>query len=458
MNHVVTPRRPGEARFLSLGQERLWFLDQVTPGSPVYHVPYLSKLQGSLDVTAFEKALNTIVERHEVLRTAILPVRGAPRAILLKKWSLRFELCDLRNLPSHQKETQLKNILAKCATDPFDWVRDVLLRCALIRTSDEDYVFVHNAPHLAFEGSSVAVMYRELSSLYGAFVQNHPVSLPALEVQYADFAVWQRHLLTGERLKVLSEYWRINLTNAPVIDLPVDFPRPAVLSMRGRRHPFSVDSKLLSRAQSVFSRYGTSRYCGLLSAFYVFLYSYTNMTNFSVGSPFRPRCTGIENLIGFFVNTVVVRSTLSRQASLREILGLVNRNVYDAIAHADLTFDKVVEAVQPDRDPSRGPLFQVNFRAPKEPYPRLQLPGIIAERAQYLDNGTAKFDLALEIDSSFGEACYLEYSTDLFTEDTMQLASADFQNVLVGLVEAPEAPIEQIVAIQQISRRMQVGR
>jgi hypothetical protein len=444
VNQVVTPRGSGEGRLLSLGQERLWFLDQVTPGSPVYHVPYLSKLRGSLNVTAFEKALNTIVERHEVLRTVILPVRGAPRAVLLKKWRLRFELCDLRNLPSHEQDRQLKNILTKCATDPFDWVRDVLLRCVVIRTSDEEYAFVHNAPHLAFEGSSVAVMYRELSTLYEAFVQNHPASLPALEVQYADFAVWQRHLLTGERLNVLSEYWRI--------------PRRAVLSTRGLRRPFSVDSKLLSRAQSVFSRCGTSRYCGLLSAFYVFLFSYTNMTDFSAGSPFRPRCTGIENLIGFFVNTVVVRSMFSRHSSLREILALVNRNVHDAIAHSDLTFDKVVEAVQPDRDPSRGPLFQVNFRAPKEPYPRLQLPGIIAERAQYLDNGTAKFDLALEIDSSFGEACYFEYSTDLFTEETIQLAITDFQSVLVALIEAPETPIEQIAAIQQISRRIQVRR
>jgi hypothetical protein len=458
VNQVVAPRGSGEARSLSLGQERLWFLDQVTPGSPVYHVPYVSKLRGSVDVNAFQKALNAIVERHEVLRTAVLPIRGAPRPVLLKKWNLPFQVCDLRSLSLKEREIQLKNILTQCATNPFDWVRDVLLRSALIRMADEEYLFVHTAPHMSFEGSSISVLYRELSCLYEAFAENRPSPLPGLDIQYADFAAWQRRFLTGERLKNLSEFWRGNLANAPVIDLPYDFPRPPVLSTRGRRHFFTIDPKLLLRAQSVFSRCGTSRYCGLLSAFFVFLHCCTGMTDFSTGSPFRPRCTGIENLIGFFVNTVVVRSGLSRQATFREILALMGRNLQNAIAHCDLTFDKVVEAVQPDRDPGRGPLFQVNFRAPKEPYPRLQLPGVIADRAQYLDNGTAKFDLALEIDSSLGEACYFEYSTDLFTEETIQSAIVDIQNVLISLIEEPETPIEHIAALQQISHRIQARR
>lgn len=448
MNLAVEPRG-SEPRTLSIGQERLWFLDQVTPGSAVYHVPYASNLRGNLDVDALECAINAVIERHEVLRTAILPVRGTPRAVLLKKWTPRFEVRDFRASGVEQKAAQIQDFVAHFITAPFDWVRDTLLRAAVIRTADDEYLFIHVGPHLAFEGSSVDVLYHDLANFY----TGSPLS--PLPVQYADFAFWQRRTLTGAWLEELTRYWKANLASSATLRLPCDFPRPPVFSTMGRRHFFSIDPSVLSRAHSTFLHAGTSRYCGLLAVFYVLLYCYTGTTDLCAGSPFRPRCTGIEELIGFFVNTVVIRSRLARSATFRQILSEVHGSVQNAIAHCDLTFDKVVDALQPERDPSHNPLFQVNFRAPKRPYPKLLLPGVEAERAQYLDNGTAKFDLGLEIDSSLGEACYFEYPENLFNEQTILEIIDDYRDLLEALIESPKKELENIPKVAEIIKRKQ---
>jgi non-ribosomal peptide synthetase component F len=192
--------------------------------------------------------------------------------------------------------------------------------------------------------------------------------------------------------------------------------------------------------------------------FYVLLYCYTGMTDLSVGSPFKPRCAGIDDLIGFFVNTVVLRARFSVDFTFEQLLTAVSQMVREAISHCDLTFDKVVDAVRPNRDPSRGPLFQVNFRAPKEPYPRLQLVGAEAERAHYIDNETAKFDLALEIDSSTGEACYFEYCTDLFSEPTVATAVSDYQSLLAALISAPGNALTSLKVLQEIAEKVHAHR
>lgn len=221
--------------------------------------------------------------------------------------------------------------------------------------------------------------------------------------------------------------------------------------MRGKRYFWKMPGDLLLAANQFFRESGTTPYRGLIATFNVFLNAYSGATDISVGSPFAPHCKGIEDVIGFFVNTVVIRADLAGAPTFREVMKRVDRVVRGAIEHSDLTFDKIVEAVRPVRDSSRTPLFQVNFRAPKEPYPILQLEGTSADRAQYIDNGTAKFDLALEIESSAGEACYFEYCTDLFKESTIAQMVEGFQSVLRGMIAQPDMPLSETDAVKEIA-------
>jgi len=311
---------------------------------------------------------------------------------------------------------------------------------------------------MAFEGGSVGVFYRDLACFYDAFRSGQPAELPELSLQYCDYALWQRRYLQGQRLETLSKYWKQQLSGAPLVNLPLDFPRPAIHTMRGSRYFFVMPPELVLAANSFFRDSGTTPYRGLCAAFNVFLHCYTGLTDISLGSPFGPRCLGVEDVVGFFVNTVVLRTDLFGNPTFRELMKRVDHVVRGAIEHADLTFDKLVEAVQPTRDSSRTPLFQVNFRAPKQPYPPLQLKGLSADRAEYVDNGTSKFDLALEIESSCGEACYFEYCVDLFKEETFVEMVNDFQNVLRGLIAQPEIPLGEVSLVKEMSQRIRSSK
>ena len=451
---VVTARAPGEPRVLSIGQQRLWYLSQLTPNNAAYNVPYASRIRGPLDADSLKKALAAIFERHEVLRTVVLSPGGTPVPVLLKKWAFDLKSFDVRELPEEQREAEAERIVKQESAIPFNLARDLMLRGVLIRIAEEDYIFLHIAPHMSFEGGSLIALFRELGQFYNHFAYGDAVDLPEMTVQYCDYALWQRRYLEGERLEMLTDYWRKQLTGAPLVNLPLDHPRPTIHTMRGIRHQWVLPPELVARMNQFFRDSGTTPYRGLCAAFNVFLHCYTGLTDISVGSPFFPRCTGVENVIGFFVNTVVVRNDLSGDPSFRALMKRVDDVVRGAIQHSDLTFDKLVEAVRPPRDSSRTPLFQVNFRAPKEPYPTLQLKGVACERVQYKDNGTAKFDLALEMESSLGQACYFEYCVDLFKPETIVQMVDDFQNVLRGLMDQVDVPLSEISVVREIQARV----
>jgi non-ribosomal peptide synthetase component F len=224
--------------------------------------------------------------------------------------------------------------------------------------------------------------------------------------------------------------------------------------MRGQRHFMVMPRDLIRQANQFFRESGTTPYRGLCAAFNIFLHAYSEALDISIGSPFGPRCSGIEDLIGFFVNTVVLRTDLSGKPTFREMMKRVDQVVRGAIEHSDLTFDKLVECARPTRDSSRSPLFQVNFRAPREPYPALQIKGLTSEAANYVDNGTSKFDLALEIETSRGEACYFEYCVDLFKEETIVRMVADFHNLLRGLIAQPDISIDGVPQVRAIMQRV----
>jgi Condensation domain len=445
---MVRARAATEPRVLSIGQERLWYVHQIAPDSPAYNLAYWCALSGPLNVSALQAALNAVVRRHQVLRTVILAPGGKPVPILLKKWAVELKQINLTAAGS----PALEAVLAEQSARPFNLAREVLLRAALVQISDQEFVFLHNAPHLAFEGGSVEVLYRELAFYYDAYLRGSTEELPEPCLQFSDFAHWQREFLSGTRLQTLIAHWEERLAASPTLQLPLDFPRPAVFSARGRHYFFSLSSDLLRQADDFFTTAATTRYRGLCAAFCVFLHAYTGQQDILLGSPFSPRCSGIEELIGFFVNTVALRTNLSGNPTFLDVIRRVNKTVRDAIENSDLTFDKMVEAARVTRDASRTPLFQANFRAPRRPYPTLQLKGLHGSRARYADNGTSKFDLSLEIDA-LGEDCFFEYCSDLFRPETVERMVTDFKVLLQELIERPGLPVSSLKSFLEIRNK-----
>ena len=449
-------KRPAQQGYrLSFGPESLWYLDKLSPHSPVYNVPFLSRLRGRLDVGALERALNALVERQGVLRTVFMASGGAPLALVLKKRAVELKQFDLRHLPEWQPEAEARRVSKLEASRRFDLARDHMLRTFLFRLAGEEYLFLAITHHIVFELGSLKILYGDLSSFYNAFAAGRPSELPPLAFKDSDFSVWQRQHLDGERLERLNRYWKEQLTGAPSVNLPLDFPRPRVHGNRGVRHFFDLPPDLRSTALTEFFRgLGSTPYRGLLAAFYIFLYGYSGLTDICVGSPFASRCPGIEKTIGFFANTLVLRIDISGNPTFREVVKKVDRVALRTIANSDLSFEKIVEAVRPARDPSRTPLFQISFRGRTEPYACLQFDGMMADRPEFIDNGTAKFDLALEIEATTGKACFFEYCTDLFTEETIIQMEINFQNVLRELVSGPDARLSELASVAEISQSL----
>jgi len=453
---VVRRRAAEEPRALSFGQERLWYLDQLSPGNAVYNTPLLLRLSGALDISALHKALECVMQRHEVLRTAFLSSAGRPVPVVPKKRALGFRELDLREISGDAQHKELSRLINEEAARPFNLARDPMFRALLVRTGEHEYMLLSVIHHIVFEGGSVEILFSDLADFYNAEIAGKPAALPELEIDYFDFVAWQRRALTDERLAILNSYWNRQLRGAPLVDLPLDFPRPAVHTMRGAKYYFRFSPELFASAERFFAESGTTSYRSLCAAFVVLLHCYTGLNDISVGTPCAPRCRGIENLIGFFVNTVVLRVQLENDLSFRRLIRKVDVNLFSAITHSDLPLHMVVDAVQPPRDPSRTPLFQVNFRAPQTPYPRLELDGVTAGAVEVLDNGTAKFDLALEIGEFVNGASYFEYCSDLFKKETIVQMAEDFQTILTDLITRPNAAFSGLPAVRAVGKRVEM--
>lgn len=444
---VVLPRPADEPRALSFAQERLWYIDQLAPGNSVYNTPLLVRLTGNLDISVFRRALDAVVQRHEPLRTAFLAKGGRPIPLVLKARPVDLKNTDLRYLPVSERESEAMRLIEQEASRSFNLARDALSRSVLFQVADNEHLFLYVVHHIVFEGGSVAVLFRDLAAFYNAWMNASEPQLPDFKTSYSDFASWQRRSLTVERLNALNLYWKSRLEGAPLVDLPLDFPRPAIHTMRGAKYFFSFSTELLSAGNDFFRLSGVTSYRALCAAFSVFLHCYTGLTDISLGTPCTPTCRGIEDLIGFFVNTVVLRLQFAEDTTFRQLIRKVDAALHGAITHSDLPFHRIVEAVRPPRDPSRTPLFQVNFRAPQTPYPRLELNGIRASSVKVLDNGTAKFDLALEIGGFVGGGSYFEYCTDLFADQRIKKMADDYQRILADLIANPDVAISKLRSV-----------
>ncbi|GCA91666.1 non-ribosomal peptide synthetase [Microcystis aeruginosa] len=430
---------------LSFAQQRLWFLDKLQPNSALYNIPMVLHFRGNLNQKALEQSLREICDRHEVLRTNFVTIDGQPTQII-QTTRETISVVDLQDLPIHEQEEKTEQLKQKQATQPFDLAKESLIRITLVVLSETEHLLLVCMHHIISDGWSIEVFIHELTSLYNAYTQNHPANLAPLPIQYADFAVWQKQWLQGDVLQSQLNYWQNQLANAPpLLSLPTDHPRPAVQSFVGTQQEFSLSPKLSQALTELSRQQGVTLFMTLLAAFDALLYRYTGSSDILVGTPIANRNRGeIEGLIGFFVNTLVMRTDLSDNPSFSQLLTRVREVTMDAYAHQDLPFEMLVEALQPERDLSHTPLFQVAFVLQNTPKSEIAMTGLTVTDLPP-ENTTAKFDLTLAmVNTDDGLKGVWEYNTDLFESSTIERLSGHFLNLLGGIAANPQARISQL--------------
>ncbi|HHH41043.1 MAG TPA: non-ribosomal peptide synthetase, partial [Chloroflexi bacterium] len=440
---------------LSFAQQRLWFLDQLEPGSPFYNIPTAVRLTGPLDVAALERSLNEIVRRHEALRTTFPTVDGRPRQHIAPELTLPLPVIDLRGLPEAEREAQALRLATEEAQRPFDLAQGPLIRALLLQLDDDDHIALLTMHHIVSDGWSMGILIQEIAVLYDAFAQGRPSPLPELSIQYADFAAWQRKWLRGEVLERQLSYWKERLADLPpLLELPTDRPRPAVQTFRGRTRSFVLPEALSRAIRELGRREGATLFMTLLAAFQALLYRYTGQERFAVGTPIANRNRAeIEGLIGFFVNTLVLRADFSDNPTFRQLLKRVREVALGAYAHQDLPFEMLVDALQPERDLSHTPLFQVMFVLQDTPTGSHRLSHLTLSPVE-AETGIAKFDLTLSMAEEGGLlGGMVEYNTDLFDAATIERMIAHFQTLLEGVVADPNRPIAELPLLTEAERQ-----
>jgi amino acid adenylation domain-containing protein len=445
---LVPVPRDGRPLPASFAQQRLWFLHQLEPASVAYNLPAAVRLEGALDRAALRAALTEIVRRHEALRTRFGVADGAPVQVIDAAGPVDLPLVDLQALPAAAAEEQARLLVRAEGCRPFDLARGPLLRAGLVALGAEEHILSLNMHHVIGDAWSTSVLVRELRELYEACSQGRPSPLPELAVQYADFAVWQRQWLSGEVLEAEIRYWRDRLGVAPpVLELPTDRPRPAVQTFRGTNTWFALPAELSERLQALSRDAGSTLFMALLSAFYALLARYSGQSELVVGTPIAGRNhLETENLIGFFVNTLVLRADLGGDPEFGALLRQVKELTLSSYAHQDLPFEKLVNELQPQRDLSRTPLFQVMFALQNVPAEALESPGLRLQSVP-AGSGMSKFDLTGIFFGSGGEGELrgtFEYNKDLFDAATIRRLAEHFQVLLAGLAEEPRRQVSAL--------------
>ncbi|HEU4556898.1 MAG TPA: amino acid adenylation domain-containing protein, partial [Longimicrobium sp.] len=454
----IVPRINRDGAPLSFAQERLWFLDRLEPGSATYNISLARRLEGALDKAALERALGEIVRRHEALRTVFAEVDGSPVQVITLFDGFTLRLDDLSGLADAARGVEVRRRATEEAMRPFDLTAGPLFRAALLRLGAEDHVLLLSMHHIVSDGWSMEVLFRELSALYAAYREGRESPLPALPVQYADYAAWQREHLRGEVLERQLSYWREHLAGAPeLVELPADHPRPAVQTFRGASERIELPGELLERLRTLGRSEEATLYMVVLSAFQVLLSKYSGSEDIVVGSPTAGRTRKeVAGLIGFFVNTLVLRAHLGGDPSFREVLRRVREATLDAHEHQELPFEKLVAELQPERSLSHSPLFQVLFTLQNAEgrggaLLGLKVSGVNAELA------SAKFDLSLELAATpQGLRGGLNYSTDLFERGTAERMLGHLARVLEQVTADADVRLSQLELLGEAERALVV--
>jgi len=439
---------------LSFAQQRLWFLDQLAPNNPFYNIPGTVRLEGEFDLEALEGAINEIIRRHEVLRTRFEVVENEPVQVI-DQWEYRkLEVVDLTGLTQEEREDAARRMVTEEAGTGFDLRRGPLLRVKVLKLEEADHLVIYIMHHIVSDGWSRGIMIGEVGALYRAYHALEPSPLPELEIQYADYAVWQRNWLQGAVLERHLSYWREQLAGVTPLELPTDYPRPSVAHFRGAGSPISLSPELTQDLMALSRSEGVTLFMTLLAAFQTVLMRYSGQEEIAVGSPIANRTRSeTEALIGFFVNTLVLRTRIEGKLSFEELLRRVREVCLGAYAHQDLPFEQLVKHLQPERDLSHQPLFQVALVLQNAPVGKLELSGL---RLSNLDIPfeTSKFDLLLDIfEAPDRLGGHLNYNSDLFEAATIERLIAHLKVVLREVVARPREPISEISYLTAVERR-----
>jgi amino acid adenylation domain-containing protein len=440
---------------LSYAQQRLWFLQQLEPGSHSYNEINAVRLTGALDAAALGWCLSTIVERHEVLRTSFEATDGRPSQIVHAPEVFTLPLLDLSSGGEGDRAAEVQRHAEELVHEPFELTRRSLMRALLLRFGATEHVLLLVMHHIVSDGWSMAVLLQEAAALYDAYSGGQQSSLPELPIQYADYAVWQREWLRGDVLQSQLEFWKRRLAGAPpLLELPTDRPRPALQTTRGAHEPVHLTSDLTIRLEALGQREGASLFMTLLAALVALLSRYTSQEDICVGAPVanRPR-RELERLIGFFVNTLVLRVDSAGDLTFLQLLARVKATALEAFDHQDVPFEKLIEELPVERRLSHSPLFQVMFVLQNAMREELKLPGLKLDLVD-IETGTAKFDLLLNLTrTAEGLSGSLEYNTDLFDAETAKRMTEHFSVLLEDVAADPGRRISRLAMLTEEERR-----
>ena len=431
---------------LSFAQQRLWFLDQLQPDSPFYNIPGAVRLIGKLNTEALEKSLSEVVRRHETLRTTFDNENGKPFVVIHEPQPVKLPITDLSALPEDEKSTKLKELTLEENRKPFDLKQGPLFRGRLIKLNDEEHVVLFTMHHIISDGWSMGIFMKEIAQAYAAFAQNQTPHLPELDIQYVDYAAWQQEWLQGEVLEDELNFWKEILgMDPPVLELPFDRPRPPVQTFNGKTISMKLDADLTARLKRLSQEQGATLFMTLLAAFQTLLHRYSGQDEILVGSPIANRNRSeVENLIGFFVNNIVLKSDFYDNPEFSDLLRRVRENTLNAYAHQDVPFEQIVDALVTKREMSHSPLFQVMFVMQNLPQSKFELPGLTMRSAEE-EAGTAKFDLSLVVTEAPDYLKFdFEFNTDLFDESTIVRMQRHLTNLLQAVTEDPDRPVDLI--------------
>ncbi len=434
---------------LSFAQQRLWFLDQLAPDNATYNIPTALKVKGAFNVNVFEQTLNFLIERHETLRTTFANKNGTPVQIIHQQLTLKPPIVDLSHLPENKRQQEALRLATEDAMEPFDLEVGPLFRVKILKLGADEHIVLMNMHHIISDGWSVSVLIKEFAQTYESFLKQMPPSLPELPIQYADFAVWQRNWLQGAVLEEQIDFWKSTIgMNPEPLNLPTDFPRPAVQTFNGASMDQLYPKTLLEPFKKLAQQNGATLFMALLAAFQTLLYRYSGQETILVGSPIANRQhSELENLIGFFVNNLVLKADFDDDPDFYTLLRRVRQNTLQAYAHQDLPFESLVEILQPERDMSHAPIFQVMFVMQNTPMQPVQLSDLRLEPI-IPEQKIAKYDLSLVVmETPEGLFAEFEYNTDLFRADTIERLHQHFQKLLNAILEAPDVPLSRLSLI-----------
>ena len=447
-----------ERRFpASFPQQRMWFLDQLNPGGAAYNIPAAVRVRGVLDVELWRRSLAEIVRRHESLRTTFDEVDGEPVQVVHDSGELELTVEEVPHLRGPDGEPGIKELARQEFTRPFDLGTGPLMRMKFLRLAADEHILLLTMHHIVADLWSTSVLLGELVALYQGHLTGTEPELPKLPVQYADYAAWQRKKLAGPGFAAELEHWKKTLEGAaPILELPTDRPRPAVLGTTGDSRPFHLSAGVMDRVRELSRLAGVTPFMTLLAAYVVLLHRYSRQEDVVVGVPVANRGQSeVEGLIGYFVNTLAIRNDVSGNPSFTELLGRVRRAALDAFAYQEVPFERLVEELRPERDLSRSPVFQVSFVFQNIPMPEFEAGGLRLELMETASS-TARFDLELQVFEQ-GDALsgWFEYNTELFDAATIDRMGGHLRVLLDNLLADPGQPVMDVALLTGAEERQQ---